>query len=74
MSILLHEFKLITECTKQVMQIEEAIIRMRDEGGFVIPQQPQMKEEHQEEVGEEYYAANSGTLDRYFIKNRIAES
>jgi hypothetical protein len=47
---------------------------VRDGGRFVIPQRLQMKEEHQEEVGEEYYAANSGTLDRYFIKNKIAES
>jgi hypothetical protein len=33
-----------------------------------------MEDEHQEEVGEEYAAANTGTLDSYFIKSKIARS
>ena len=32
-----------------------------------------MKEEHQEEVGEEYYAANTGTLDSFLSKIKLPE-
>jgi len=50
MSILLHYFKQLTECIEQVKHIEQAIIRIKDEGRFVIPQQPQMNQlKHEEE-------------------------
>ena len=46
---------------------------MKEESYVPKPQQPQMKEGHREEVWEEY-AANTGTLDSYFIKSKIARS
>jgi hypothetical protein len=75
MYILFHHYKQLTECISRVEQMEA---RVKRQGPLIpLPQPPQEEqmneEEQQQEEGEEY-ATNTGTLDRYFIKNRIDES